>query len=113
MAPGAYEGWHSLAKPGSTFDSRVAAGSALGALFYDATKSARDISCPLLVCVSERETLIKLALVEKVIRDAPRASSRRYDADHFEVYSPPLLDKIVADQIAFLREHLTCDSLPA
>jgi hypothetical protein len=34
------------------------------------------------------------------------ATVRHYPADHFDVYHPPRRDRIVADQISFLAEHL-------
>jgi pimeloyl-ACP methyl ester carboxylesterase len=104
--PGAYDGWHAVAPPESTFENRVAAASAFGILVYDASRRARDVRCPLLVCVSDNETLIDLGLVRRVADDAPRSEVIHYDADHFEVYFPPVLDEIVADQVQFLHRHL-------
>ena len=31
---------------------------------------------------------------------------RNYDSDHFAIYHPPLVDRVLADQTAFLKEHL-------
>lgn len=84
----------------------MAAASAFGILVYDASRRARDIRCPLLVCVSDNEDLIDLELVRRVAEDAPRSEVIHYDADHFQVYFPPVLDQIVTDQIEFLRRHL-------
>jgi pimeloyl-ACP methyl ester carboxylesterase len=109
--PGAHDGWHSVVPPdGSTFENRVTAASALGILVYDASRRAKDIRCPLLVCISEREELIDVGLVERVAADAPKGEVRRYDADHFDVYFPPLRDRIVADQLGFLGRHLVSEA---
>ncbi|MGA9361869.1 MAG: hypothetical protein WBW75_28895 [Mycobacterium sp.] len=43
---------------------------------------------------------------EDVARRAPRGIARHYDADHFAIYHPPLVADLLADQTAFLREHL-------
>lgn len=104
--PGAYEGWHAVAPADSAFDNRIAAASALGVLVYDASRRASHIRCPLLVCVSDNETLIDVSLVERVADQAPNGEMINYPADHFEVYFPPLFDRIVGDQIAFLARHL-------
>lgn len=104
--PGAYEGWHAVAPPGSKFENRVAAASALGILLYDASRSAPRIRCPLLVCVSDRETLIDTRLVVDVAERAPRGEALHFPADHFQVYFPPLFDEIVGRQVDFLRRHL-------
>jgi len=37
---------------------------------------------------------------------APPSIARRYDTDHFEIYHPPLLPRVLGDQTAFLQEHL-------
>jgi alpha/beta superfamily hydrolase len=104
--PGAYEGWMSVVPPGATFDGRIPAGAGISMLFYDAAAKARQVRCPLLVCVSERENLMDPAIALRVADEAPLGRAIRYPTDHFEVYHPPFVDRIVADQIAFLTEHL-------
>lgn len=111
--PGAYEGWYSVVPKGYDFDPRVQAAAGLALLFYDAASRARQVRCPLLVCVSGRETLMDPAIAVRVASEAPRGVARHYDTDHFQVYHPPFVDRIVADQIAFLREHLRPLSRPA
>jgi alpha/beta superfamily hydrolase len=110
--PGAYEGWYSVVPPGYAFDPRVQAAAGLLLLFYDAASRARHVRCPLLVCVSDRETLMDPAIAVRVANEAPRGVARHYDTDHFEVYHPPHIDRIVADQIAFLSEHLRPQARP-
>ncbi len=39
-------------------------------------------------------------------RRAPKAIARHYDSDHFAIYHPPLVRRVLADQTAFLLEHL-------
>ena len=41
-----------------------------------------------------------------VARRAPNGLARHYDSDHFAIYHPPLLPQALADQTAFLQEHL-------
>lgn len=103
---GAYEGWMSVVPPGVVFDGRIAAGAGLSMLLYDAAAQARDVRCPLLVCVSDRENLMDPAIAVRVAGMAPRGKVIHYPTDHFEVYHPPFVERIVADQIAFLTEHL-------
>lgn len=106
VVEGAYEGWYSVVPPGGGFDNRIAAGSGLAMLHYDAAARAERVRCPLLVCVSDRETLIDPRVAAGVARRAPRGRAIHYAADHFSVYHPPLAERLVADQVAFLREHL-------
>lgn len=104
--PGAYEGWMSVVPPGITFDGRITAGAGVSMLLYDAASRARQVRCPLLVCVSDRENLMNPEIALRVAREAPLGRAIRYPTDHFQVYHPPFVEQIVADQIAFLTEHL-------
>ncbi|EUA87643.1 hypothetical protein I551_5896 [Mycobacterium ulcerans str. Harvey] len=58
------------------------------------------------MCVSRRETLMDPRHAEVVAARAPRGIARHYDGDHFEIYHRPLVDSLLADQTAFLREYL-------
>lgn len=104
--PGAYEGWHSVMPEGYVFDNRVAASAGLEMLRYDASAEARNVKCPLLVCVSDDEELISPKVAARVARKAPKGVAKHYKADHFSVYHPPIFGRIIADQIAFLSAHL-------
>jgi hypothetical protein len=57
--------------------------------------------------VTERiENLMDSRYAALVADRAPRGVARHYDSDHFAIYHPPLIDQVLADQTAFLREHL-------
>ena len=43
---------------------------------------------------------------ELVATRAPQGVARHYDSDHFAIYHPPLVDRVLADQTAFLTESL-------
>jgi len=103
---GAQDGWDSTVDPGGGFDNRVAAANAIGIALTSAKRAARTIAAPLLVCVSQRETLMDPRHAEEVARNAPRGEARHYDGNHFDVYHPPLLDDLLADQTTFLQSHL-------
>ena len=104
--PGTYDGWMSVVPEGVVFDGRITAGAGLSMLFYDAAAQARRVRCPLLVCISDREDLMDPAIAVRVSRMAPRGEAIHYPTDHFEVYHPPFVERIVADQVAFLVKHL-------
>lgn len=103
---GALEGWYSTVLPGTTFENRMAAMDVLGITLASAKRGAAKIEAPLLVCVSRRETLMDPRHAEGIAAAAPRGVVRGYDGDHFEIYHPPLLGALLADQTAFLVEHL-------
>lgn len=105
-SPGATGGWYSVVPEGSDWDNRCTAGSALDLPHYRAYRSAPRIRCPFLVCVSDNETLMSPSIAARAAREAPQGRAIHYPADHFQVYHPPLVADIVADQTAFLRETL-------
>jgi pimeloyl-ACP methyl ester carboxylesterase len=104
--PGALEGWESVIPAGYRFDNRITAASGLDMLFYNAAAQATRVRCPLLICASDRENLIDPAIAAKVAATAPGAVLKHYDADHFTVYHPPIVEQLVADQLDFLATHL-------
>lgn len=103
---GAREGWYSTVPPGYRFDNRMAASDAIGIALTRAKRQSAKITAPLLVCVSRRETLMDPRHAEEIGHRAPRGIVRHYDGDHFQIYHPPLLDRLLNDQTHFLREHL-------
>jgi uncharacterized protein len=103
---GALDGWYSTVPPGCTFDNRMAAMDVLGIAPSSAKRGAAKVKAPLLICVSRRETLMDPRHAEDVAAAAPRGVVRHYDGDHFQIYHPPLLSALLADQTTFLQEHL-------
>ena len=105
-APGALHGWNSTAPKDSPFDNRIAAANTLGLAVISAKRKASKITAPLMICVSSNENLLDIKHVYDVAGSAPKATVRSYDSDHFEIYHPPLVHTVVADQTAFLRREL-------
>jgi fermentation-respiration switch protein FrsA (DUF1100 family) len=103
---GAESGWNSTVPPGCQFDNRIAAADAVSMVTTSALRHARHIKAPLLVCVCDRENLMNPTYAALVARRAPRGVARHYDSDHFAIYHPPLVPQALADQTAFLKEHL-------
>jgi pimeloyl-ACP methyl ester carboxylesterase len=103
---GAEDGWNSTVPAGGDFDNRMAAADLLAMVTTSALRHARTVTAPLLVCVCDRETLMDPGYAELVAHRAPRGVARHYDSDHFTIYHPPLVGQVLADQTAFLREHL-------
>lgn len=105
--PGAKEGWYGMVPPGADFDNRVTASIGFELIKLNASRRAGSIHAPLLVCVSDHETLMDPRIAAKTADRAPKGVAIRYPADHFEVYQAPLVDDILHDQVAFLTQHLT------
>ncbi|OBB21323.1 alpha/beta hydrolase [Mycolicibacterium setense] len=105
-APGAEAGWHSTVPPGAGFDNRIAALDAVRMVATSALRHARRVHAPLLVCVCDRENLMDPRYAARVAECASNGVARHYDSDHFAIYHPPLVSRVLADQTVFLAEHL-------
>ena len=105
-AGGALAGWNSTVPAGATFDNRIVAADAVAMVTTSALRQARRVRAPLLVCVCDRENLMDPRYGKLVARRAPNGIARHYDSDHFAIYHPPLVNRVLADQTAFLQEHL-------
>lgn len=104
--PGALDGWNSTVSPGGTFDNRVGASDVVEIAVTSARHVARRITAPTLVCLSDRETLTDPRRAADIARRIPRGEVRHYNANHFDVYHPPMLNRLLTDQIDFLQRHL-------
>jgi len=105
-APGAEAGWNSTVPPGFQFDNRIAAADAVAMVATSALRHARRVTAPLLVCVCDEENLMNPRYAALVARRAPNGVARHYPSDHFAIYHPPLVSRVLRDQTAFLVEHL-------
>ena len=109
-AAGAESGWKSMVPSDGHFDNRVAAADAVAMVMTSATRHARYIDAPLLVCVCDRENLMDPAYAALVARRAPRGVAQHFDSHHFAIYHPPLVARVLTDQTAFLQEHFGVDA---
>jgi pimeloyl-ACP methyl ester carboxylesterase len=105
-APDALEGVRALSD-GHDIDHTVAAriGTRVGA--YRPGRALRRPHPPTLMCVCEHDSV---APAKAAIRHAERGHDvelRRYPIGHFEIYWGDGFERAVADQVDFLRRHLS------
>jgi pimeloyl-ACP methyl ester carboxylesterase len=105
----ALPGFEAIKDAGSRHENRVAAAIAVEALLWRPGKKAGRIECPLLVQVAERDLDTPPAPAARAAARAPKGELRRYDCGHFGVYLEPWFDRVVADQVDFLRRHLLAE----
>jgi pimeloyl-ACP methyl ester carboxylesterase len=108
-SPQAAEQYLDLVPDGHPFDQRVAARLVFRIGLYSPGRRAKGLDAPVLVQVGERDTTTPPKAAIKAGRRAPRGTVRVHDADHFEPYTGELFDTFVAEQLAFLDEHLPTD----
>ncbi|MFW6335218.1 MAG: alpha/beta hydrolase [Desulfosalsimonas sp.] len=105
-APGAYEGSRKLFPEGLAVNEMVAARIILWVPFFSPGKKAARLKQPLLVQVAENDSTTPPRPAVRAAKKAPRGELITYHADHFDVYLPPLFQKVTGDQLDFLARHL-------
>lgn len=92
---------------GPTWRNEVCARSALGVALNRPITRMREIRCPVLIQVGDRDTVAPPAAAEATARrGGPGVEVRHYAADHFDVYVGEGLAQVLGDQVRFLRRHL-------
>lgn len=107
-APGGEAGWRHVVAIGedSRWRNRVSSRWLLGAPFRPARLAAK-LHCPWLLCVGEADRVARPAAAIAAAGRAPFGELRTYPGvDHFDIYDGPEFEAVVADEIAFLRQHL-------
>jgi fermentation-respiration switch protein FrsA (DUF1100 family) len=99
-------GMESLTPPDSAWVNLVAARVGLKVGLYRPGRRAKDITCPLLLCVCEGDSLVSVKASEKVAQDAPQGELARYPIGHFEIYTGEWFERAVTRQAEFLARHL-------
>jgi len=69
-------------------------------------RRTKDLTKPALFCVCDRDTVAPAPATLRHAAKAPKGEVRRYDAGHFDIYLGKEFDRVIADQIAFLRKHV-------
>lgn len=105
-SPDAEPGFDSIRSEDSLHRNEVAAAVTLEILKWRPGRKAGKIRCPLLVQVATRDLDTPPGPATKAAAAAPKGRLEAYDCGHFDVYSPPWFDKVVADQLQFLQTSI-------
>jgi alpha-beta hydrolase superfamily lysophospholipase len=108
-APGSEAGWRRVVAMGedSRWRNRVSARWLLGRPFRPG-RYAASLHCPWLVCVGEADRVARPGAAIAAAKRAPYGELRTYPGvDHFDIYDGPAHEAVVADQLEFLRRHLS------
>jgi dienelactone hydrolase len=95
---------------GETRDSlwcnEVAPRALFAMMRYRPGDEAHRLGMPVLVCVAERDLETPEKRARQIAERASRGELRRYPVCHFDFYRDPVRQRVLADQIDFLRTHL-------
>jgi pimeloyl-ACP methyl ester carboxylesterase len=104
--PDAYAGYLRLVPDGVELRNEVAARIALQVFSYRPGRSTPRITCPILFCVCQADSVAPAAATLRHVAKAPRGEVRLYPEGHFAIYVDDAFERVVADQLAFLDKHL-------
>jgi dienelactone hydrolase len=105
-APDAYAGYLRLVPENLPMRNEVAARIGFKLIAYRPGRSTKKISCPILFCVCESDSVAPAGATLRYAAKAPRGEVKRYPEGHFDIYVDDAFERAVADQIAFLDKHL-------
>ncbi len=105
-APEAEPGFRAIVGADSRWRNAVAARVLLRLVAWRPVRAAGRVSCPLFVCVCERDATTPPGGAIRMAELAPRGELARYPIGHFDIYEGEPLRRAVADQIAFLARVL-------
>jgi len=102
-APDAYAGYLALQPAGAQTPNYVAARFALDIIRYYPGRQTAKIKAPVLFCVCDTDTVAPARQTLRHARRAPHHEIRHYADGHFEIYIGEAFERVVQDQLNFLK----------
>jgi dienelactone hydrolase len=99
-------GYLSLLPDGVPFRNEVAARVAFDVLRSRPGARAADVTCPLHATICDRDSVAPARATSRLLAKAPRAEVVHRDVGHFDIYSGPEFEEVVAAQLDFLGRHV-------
>ena len=106
-APDAVDGFASLTPPDSTWVNAITARIVLKVGLYRPGTKAAQITCPLLICVCDHDSLVDAQAADEVAHAAPQGEVAHYPIGHFDIYTGEWFERAVTRQTEFLVRHLS------
>ncbi|WP_271105782.1 alpha/beta hydrolase [Pseudomonas tohonis] len=102
-APDAYSGYLGIMPAGAEVRNHVAARFALDIIRYYPGRRTPEIQSPILFCVCEKDSVAPAAATLRHASRAQHKEVKRYAEGHFDIYVGEGFERVIADQIDFLR----------
>lgn len=106
----AFAAFEKLVPPGSTYRNAVAAHSPFTFDDWNPAPHAATLRAPVLLVASRADRFAPFAAALALAARNPQMTIAEIDGDHFDVYSPPVRDRALAAETAFLARHLGAPS---
>lgn len=100
------DGHYALVPGEMVLADQVAARIGMRIPLYNPGRAARGLAIPALFCVCNEDSV---APAKATVRHVPKARGgqvNRYDTGHFDIHHGVWFERVVADQIEFLRVHV-------
>jgi uncharacterized protein len=104
-SPDSLPGFEAVTPPGSSWRNELCARVALAPPYRLAAKTRR-IACPILYCLTEDDDINPPGLGRRAAEGAPRGELRFYPGGHFDPFLGETHERMVVDQVDFLRPLL-------
>jgi pimeloyl-ACP methyl ester carboxylesterase len=104
-SPDTVPGFAAITPSNSTWRNEVCARVAL-APPYSLTRKVGRIPCPTLYLVFEEDDVNPPQLGRRAAERVPRGELREYPGGHFAPFAKATFERVLADQLEFLRRHL-------
>ncbi|MTE13444.1 alpha/beta hydrolase [Nocardia aurantiaca] len=105
-APDAESGYLALVPPGSDFRNEAAARVVFDILTDRPGRLTDRIEVPILFAVCETDSVAPAKPTLRYAARAPRGEVRTCADGHFDIYRGAAFERVVADQLDFLRRHV-------
>lgn len=105
-SPDAYPGYLALVPDGVDLRNEVAARIGVKLLPYRPGRLAAKVPCPILFCICETDTVAPSGPTRRYAAAAPKGEVKLYPQGHFEIYTGDAFERVIADQLEFLKRKL-------
>jgi uncharacterized protein len=105
-SPDSIPGYLGLVPEGTQFRNQIAARLAFQIMRHRPGRDARNITCPVLFCICETDTVAPAGPTKKYDAAAPRGETKLYADGHFDIYVGDAFERVITDQLAFLNCHV-------
>jgi dienelactone hydrolase len=102
---GEADGFHAIVPEGSPWRNEISPAVFLTVALHRPVARAQRLHAPLWVGLGERDISVSNKAVERLAERAPRSELHRYPYDHFGAFIAEEPQRVVGDQIDFLRRN--------
>ncbi|MFJ9744066.1 alpha/beta hydrolase, partial [Streptomyces sp. NPDC101166] len=106
-APDAESGYLALVPPGADFRNQATARVVFDILTDRPGRQTGRIQVPILFAVCETDSVAPAKPTLRYASRAPRGEIRTYADGHFDIYRGAGFERVVADQLDFLRRNVS------